>query len=271
MRKIEWTWVKGHSGYLLNECAGLLATKGVNNETPYSNAQYLHPINEDTDSETYIIRDGEGDEKPQCTYVMKDGGNLQEYLSRDPTPYSTPEPSAAVSVPVSDVPDQSEIEDDEPQWPQPQEDPDGRTARVCSFSEPRPHQGTRPDSWSPAWETLNGCLMRVDSPLLPVPPKDFKEAVQTDVWMVDQIGTQSRTVPVTGLEVGPESVPSLFSVVTGCVWNTQYATLIKYGKEGESPNTMILEQLALAVSLIPAGKDMRYDTILTGSLNSGMT
>jgi ribonuclease HI len=31
MRKVEWSWVKGHSGYLLNECVDMLATKGVNN------------------------------------------------------------------------------------------------------------------------------------------------------------------------------------------------------------------------------------------------
>jgi ribonuclease HI len=35
MFKIEWLRVKGHNGYLLNECAGMLATKGVNNEVPY--------------------------------------------------------------------------------------------------------------------------------------------------------------------------------------------------------------------------------------------
>jgi hypothetical protein len=51
--------VKGHNGYLLNECADALATKGVNNETPFSNAQYLHPINEDTDFGTCVLKDGE--------------------------------------------------------------------------------------------------------------------------------------------------------------------------------------------------------------------
>jgi hypothetical protein len=59
MRKVEWTWVKGHNGYLLNECADMLATKGVNNETPFSNVQYVHPINEDVDFQTYELQDGE--------------------------------------------------------------------------------------------------------------------------------------------------------------------------------------------------------------------
>jgi hypothetical protein len=102
--------------------------------------------------------------------------------------------------------------------------------------------------------------MRADSPLLPVSPKDFKEVVDTGMYMVDQIGSQTRIDPASGSEVSPEEDPSLFTVVTGCVWNSQYATLIKAGKEGESPDMMILNQFALVVSLIPEGKDMRYDT-----------
>jgi ribonuclease HI len=50
---MEWSWVKGHSGYLLNECADMLETKGVNNEVPFSKVQYVHPINEDTDEQVY--------------------------------------------------------------------------------------------------------------------------------------------------------------------------------------------------------------------------
>jgi hypothetical protein len=107
---------------------------------------------------------------------------------------------------------------------------------------------------------LNGCLTNANIQSLAVPPKDFKEVVETNVWMVGQIGTQHRTDPETGLEMGPESDPDLICMITGSVWNSQNVTLVKSGKEGESPNMMVLEQFALAVSLIPAGKDMRYDT-----------
>jgi hypothetical protein len=96
MRKIERTLVKAHNGYTSNECADMLATKGVNHETPFSNAQYSHPINEDTDTEVYKLNDWEesrvgnwkGDEKLHCTHAMKDGDNLQDYLSRDPGNHS---------------------------------------------------------------------------------------------------------------------------------------------------------------------------------------
>jgi hypothetical protein len=62
------------------------------------------------------------------------------------------------------------------------------------------------------------------------------------------------------LDIGPEEDPNLFTVVAACVWNSQYGTLIKSGNEGESADSAILQLFSQAVSLIPQGKDMRYDT-----------
>jgi ribonuclease HI len=56
---IEWSWVKAHSGILLNECADTLATKGVNNEPSQGLVQYLVPIGEDTDNREYEMKDGD--------------------------------------------------------------------------------------------------------------------------------------------------------------------------------------------------------------------
>jgi hypothetical protein len=95
---------------------------------------------------------------------------------------------------------------------------------------------------------------------MPLSPKDFKKAIQIDVWMIDQIGKKHRTDPSTGLEIGPESDPELTYMMTGCVWNSQYVTLVEKGEKGESSDTLALEQFALAATLIPAGKDMRYET-----------
>jgi hypothetical protein len=111
--KIEWSWVKAHSGILLNECGDMLATKRVNNEPSQGQVQFLVPIDEDTDrtecvinrynswfhhhrpstprGTECVIRDGEdtaihgwrGNVKPVRTYVMKDGDNLGDYLSSE--------------------------------------------------------------------------------------------------------------------------------------------------------------------------------------------
>jgi hypothetical protein len=107
MRKIKWSWVKAQSGILLNECADILRTKGVANEQPPALVQYLVPMGEDTDCTEYEIREGEaalqdvwrGDERPERTYVMKDGDNLADYLASDPT--SDEPDSGAASATVS--------------------------------------------------------------------------------------------------------------------------------------------------------------------------
>jgi hypothetical protein len=43
-----------------------------------------------------------------------------------------------------------------------------------------------------------------------VSPKDFNEAVEADIWIVDQIDTQSRVDPEMGAELGPETDPELY-------------------------------------------------------------
>jgi hypothetical protein len=85
VKKVKWTWLKGHSGVLLNECADMLATKGVNNEQPPALVQYLVPTGEDTDTEVYELKDCHGDLRTESTHVMKEGDNLVEHLSREPT------------------------------------------------------------------------------------------------------------------------------------------------------------------------------------------
>jgi hypothetical protein len=51
MAIVQWTWAKAHAGFILNECADMLATNVVKNETPPASVQYLHPINEDKGGE----------------------------------------------------------------------------------------------------------------------------------------------------------------------------------------------------------------------------
>jgi hypothetical protein len=57
MEAVQWPWVKAHAGFLLNECADMLATKGVLNETPPASVQFLHPTNEYTDVKEYVFPD----------------------------------------------------------------------------------------------------------------------------------------------------------------------------------------------------------------------
>jgi ribonuclease HI len=175
MRKVEWTWVRGHNGYLLNECADILATKGVINVIPFSNVQYLHPINEHVDFETYTFQDGElpemgndwkGDERPKMIYVMQSEENHAIFLSSttgpDTTPWPSAPPSAQVLAPVTDVPsddDESDVTTDVPSdsWPQPADSGDeGRFVGgfPAKAAESEPFILAKPSWWTGPWHLL---------------------------------------------------------------------------------------------------------------------
>jgi ribonuclease HI len=49
VRRVEWSWVKGHNGRLLNECTYMLATQGVFNEQRQSSVARVRVVKEDTE------------------------------------------------------------------------------------------------------------------------------------------------------------------------------------------------------------------------------
>jgi ribonuclease HI len=53
MRRVEWSWVKAHNGRLLNECADMLATKGVDNEPRRDPVSTVRIRGEDSDHTEY--------------------------------------------------------------------------------------------------------------------------------------------------------------------------------------------------------------------------
>jgi hypothetical protein len=82
MGRVEWSRVKAHNGRLLNECADMLATRGVKNEPRPSPVVTVRVVGEEDDDSRYEIADGE--ETPTAgkdgegyplgqTYVLKTG------------------------------------------------------------------------------------------------------------------------------------------------------------------------------------------------------
>jgi hypothetical protein len=141
MRVVQWTWVKAYNGYPLNECAGMLATKGVRNETPYANTQYLHPINDDIDFNQYDFADGELPIPPsnwkgdvitakEGLWTQKSNANAASFLSSTERSETTPYPSAPASAVATDIPsdDESEIESDAQPQP-PESEDEGKSNR----------------------------------------------------------------------------------------------------------------------------------------------
>jgi hypothetical protein len=83
--RIQWAWLKAHSGLLLNECADVLATRGIFNK-PHQNYphQVMVPAGEDTDSMEYTLENGEETPSenwkkgypPERTYIRVDQGHV---------------------------------------------------------------------------------------------------------------------------------------------------------------------------------------------------
>jgi ribonuclease HI len=87
MRRVEWSRVKAHNGRLLNECADMLATRGVFNEPRPCPVTTIRVTSEDSDHAEYELLDGEetpvagkdGDEHPLGrTYVLKAGPEVTD-------------------------------------------------------------------------------------------------------------------------------------------------------------------------------------------------
>jgi hypothetical protein len=182
-------------------------TKGVNNETPFSDVQYLHPINEDVDSEKYEFGEGElrkmdsnwkGDDRPETTYTMKSEDNhvQSQFLSSTASPDTTPSPSAPVSAQISgavtDVPsdNESKIEESECSFPQPPESGDERRftggfpARAAEPEPVIPAKPARGHAWSRLkQESTPGNAYLVYSALCPA--QDMEEVLR-EVMAIDQ-------------------------------------------------------------------------------------
>jgi ribonuclease HI len=103
MRRVEWSWVKAHNGRLLNECADMLATRGVFGEQRSCPVTTVRIRGEDSDHTEYELLDGEetpvtgkdGDAYPLGrTYVLRAGPDVIDPFHVGPS--STPDPVVGV-------------------------------------------------------------------------------------------------------------------------------------------------------------------------------
>jgi ribonuclease HI len=215
MRRVEWSWVKAHNGGLLNECADMLATRGVFHEPRPCPVGTIRIRGEDSDHMTYELLDGEetpvagkdGDAHPLGrTYVLKAGPEVTDPFSVGSL--STPSPVVAEEQVIEaclketldlctrenrdseTVPNPVDQDDDEETFSMP-EDTEPRSegawcseecmrqkiARQMKFMADRVEweSWTRPDWWSPAWEGLADARDGNWKRIIPGSPLQFKE------------------------------------------------------------------------------------------------
>jgi hypothetical protein len=238
--------VKAHSGILLNECADILATKGVMNEPSHGLVQYVVPVGEDTDNHEYLLKDGEetpmddwrGEEKPDRTYVMKDGDNLFGCLVSAPP--SDDSDSDVVPDAVSDSePEESDTQPQPPSHPEDENVIDSRVTYIGSVHSQQAARRQEPEWWTEASDHSWGVALPPIDVIQPACPKEFREEVSSDIFAFDQQGCQTQR-DSSGPMVGPSEENELIGGIVGVLWNDHYATMTRYCGQGKTAEELTL-------------------------------
>jgi ribonuclease HI len=273
MRRVEWSWVKAHNGRLLNECADMLATRGVHNQQRPCPVSTVRVVGEDTDHEIYELQDGE--ETPTCgkdgegypegkTYVLKANESARPF---------------GIAQPESQIVTYSETTDDECPFPMPEDPPEqettssstgfgtleeagARAARQLRYWSAKIEWESRPkpEWWSQAWEEMAE-LKRPDGTRIPTgSPAEFKECITGDVIATDSWAFEAETNGVPGEDVFPSISPNLTNVVVAGVWTESGSTMIRRCGRDIDINELSLAAFKDILSVTPDACELRYVT-----------
>jgi ribonuclease HI len=288
MATVRWSWVKAHAGYLLNECADMLATKGVRNETPPVRVQYLHPINEDTDTTEYTFRDNElptppsdwtGESMPPegALYTV---GKLNLSSAPQIVPQTVPQTvpglpaTSPFAVVLSDSSDSDiAISDEESSnpWPAPATTPDSAdekgkaqlfpTIASLPTPAPTPEVQERPQWWTEAWDMLEGIESEDQRKgyLRPVDGVHFLARCESDIHEIDNYCSRT-VVEASGAERLAQEADDMHQTVCGAIWSDEVITLSATCGKGVDPNERFLHHLKCILQLVPNGRGITLHT-----------
>jgi ribonuclease HI len=298
MERVEWSWVKAHNGRLLNECADMLATKGVLGEQRPSPVATVRVVGEDTDETVYELQDGEetpvrgkdGEGYPAGkTYVLKahvadipfKGQRLETQEDADTLVQGIEEclreaRDLSSRVIQADEPTPVDSEEDSA-FPMPEEQPEssspqyGReTAEETSLRIYRQQKfwtaqiewesRPRPEWWSQAWEELAE-VKRPDGTRIPTgSPKEFKECITGDVFAADSFAFEAMVDGSPDQTVGPSISPDLTNVVVIGIWNESGSTMLRRCGRDVDINDLSLTAFKDALSVTPNECELTYVT-----------
>jgi hypothetical protein len=271
-------FTEGHNGRLLNECADMLATRGVHNEPRPCPVSTIRVSGEDSDCTEYVLLDGEetpvvgkeGEGYPLGrTYVLKASSeerpfsvgpsstqgpteNVEQTIEenlRETLDLSTRDALESVQVQSPEVPEEDESfpipeesnESSSPQW----ETGEAASMKICrmmKFLMERVEWETRPkpEWWSPAWDELAEAR-NADGSWIPTgSPKEFKEGITDEVFALDDSTLELRTDESTGERIDASIDPELINVAAAVVWNPRGATMVRKCDRGQDINDLVL-------------------------------
>jgi hypothetical protein len=245
----------------------MLATKGVRNETPPANVQFLHQLNEDTDTEEYTFMDNElpsipsnwtGDTLPPPQGMYTLGKLLPSKPATKLAPALPPTSPFAIMLNNEEEPT-TEPESDG--WPQPQSPSERESEEkgpaqtfptIVSLPAPDlpPSPKVRPTWWSEAWEMLDG-IESEDTRigyLTPMSEEEFRYKCESDVHAIDLYCTR------------PDDQDEENQVVGGVMWSDEAITSSAVCGKGRSRDAIHLQNLKRMLDCIPNGRGLTIHT-----------
>jgi hypothetical protein len=223
----------------------MLATKGVRNETPPARVQFVHPINEDTDTTEYSFKDNElpippsdwtGDlippEEVRYTAARLNLTSVQAPALPETSPFS---------VMLSD-PDTAEVSEEESSGPWPEKTPTADSENedrkgpaqlfptIVSLPTPSvtPVPQEKPPWWTEAWEMLDG--IESEDPrcryVEPVCGAHFLEKCQSDIHAIDNYCSRSVYDEQTGESRIAQEDDEVQQSVCVVMWSDEVITFI---------------------------------------------
>jgi ribonuclease HI len=295
MRRVEWSWVKAHNGRLLNECADMLATKGVYNEPRSCPVETVRVRGEDSDHTVYELLEGEetpvigkdGDGYPVGrTYVLKAGLEVRpfnesqssmqgpaggeepaiEECLKETLELCTREVQESVPVQSAALPEEEDSipipeEPSSPHWTTPEEE-SLRIYRMMKLRAEAVEWETRPKPvwWSRAWEELAEAREANGNRIPTGSPCEFKECITDEVYALDEVVMETGIDASTGEEIDSSVNPELINVVAVVVWNARGSTMSRRCDRGADHNDLLLTLFEDALKLVPDNRSLTYVT-----------
>jgi hypothetical protein len=282
--------MKAHNGRLLNECADMLATKGVHDEPRECPIATVRVVGEDVDNTTYELQDGE-----ETPTVGKDGEGYPEGKTYVLKAHSTDNPFRKIQqgspdeaemlvqgieeslkevreisirvIQASEPESKSAESEDEETFPMPEEyqessSPQFETGeavsqklhRMVKFWTEQVEWETRPrpEWWSPAWEELAETRNGDGSRIPTGWPKEFKECITEDVFALDARTMQLREDGDTGTIIDASVDPELINVASAVIWNSHGATMLRKCDRGQDLNDLVLSLFKEVLNCSPS-------------------
>jgi hypothetical protein len=88
----------------------------------------------------------------------------------------------------------------------------------------------------------------------------YKQVLEDGAERCDSESDSEHSDHGDDIPISSMYTPELITMMTGCPWNSQCDTLTRKGAQGGDMQMLFLDHFADAITLIPEGRECRYET-----------